>query len=553
MRRNFQHTRHKMKKTLTLSANATALLLSLYTAVVFNIGYWQKVWQQTVGIGENDYWLLGTMPFFLMAAFYLFWQLMLLPHLHRLLVPLLLILGAGASYAVMVQGIYFNSEQIDNILQTNPTEASAWISVPFLGWVALVGILPALLYTCCLKVRTNRPLFRRVLWRLVGMAAPIVVTALIAAVAYQNYASFYRNNKVLNHLIVPINFVGASFKAAYNAYDARRPFEPIGLDAKRTASDSPRKNLLVIVVGETTRAQNWGLNDGAPDTTPQLAQRTDIVNFTNVTSCGTSTAISVPCMFSKMNRANYDGSTAKHQENLMDILKRVNLYTNWHENDGGCKGVCDRIPNNNTFQTIADAATQCKGNLCYDTALLENLPQEIDRLPNDGVIVLHTTGSHGPAYYERYPDALRRFTPTCDTNQIQNCNHDQLVNTYNNTILAVDDMLAKTIGILQNRSDLNTALLYLSDHGESLGENGIYLHAAPYAVAPPQQTRIPMIFWASPSFYADNGIDAGCLKQRRTQPYSHDNLFHSVLGLFRISTQEYRADLDLFAACLKPQ
>ena len=170
-------------------------------------------------------------------------------------------------------------------------------------------------------------------------------------------------------------------------------------------------------------------------------------------------------------------------------------------------------------------------------------------MPNDGVIVLHTMGSHGPAYYQRYTDDFRKFTSTCDTNQIQDCNQEALRNTYNNTVLYIDHMLAATINLLRQQENTDTALWYVSDHGESLGENGMYLHAAPYAVAPKEQTHVPMIFWASENWYRHTGVSAACMKQSADKAYSHDNWFHSVLGINDVHTQAYQRDLDIFAAC----
>ena len=305
---------------------------------------------------------------------------------------------------------------------------------------------------------------------------------------------------------------------------------------------------MILVIGETTRAQNWGLNPNAPATTPQLKNTSGVINYPNVSSCGTATAVSVPCMFSKMNRANYNGNLAHHQENVMDILQRAGLYTSWRDNDDGCKGVCDRIKHIDIRQLAQ--AQQCGTEGCFDLALLNQLEQEIQTLPQDGIIVLHTMGSHGPAYYQRYTPEFRRFTPTCDTNQIQDCRPLELQNTYNNTILYIDHFLTQTIALLEKQSQLNAALWYLSDHGESLGENGIYLHGTPYLIAPSQQTHIPMIFWANQGWYQATQLSPTCLKQRANQAYSHDNLFHSLLGIWHIQTSEYQPSLDLFAPCM---
>ncbi len=538
-------------KTFKLSANKIILLFTLYFVLVLNIGFWRNVLEHAPLNNASNWLLLATMPLFIIAAMNVCLQIVFWPKVNRVLFPLILVLAAGASYAVMTQGIYFNADQIQNILQTNQTEASAWISMKFISWLLFTGILPALLYILFIRVEPKNRWWKGWLWRLASVAVSLGVILAVAATSYQNYASFFRNNKGITHQIIPVNFIGASFKTAYNYYDAHRPFEAIGEDAKRLSPQGAKKNLMVLVVGETTRAENWGLNDGAPDTTPQLKQMADVINYPQASSCGTSTAISVPCMFSRMSREEYNGNTAKHQENLLDMLQRAGLYTSWRENDSGCKEVCNRIKRIDMHKTIADAAAQCKGDLCYDTVLLDKLQEEIDTMPNDGIIVLHTNGSHGPAYFERYPPELRKFTPTCDTNQIQDCDLSKLANTYNNTIVAIDDMLAKTIQLLKADDKVNSALWYFSDHGESLGEKGLFLHAAPYAIAPSQQTHIPMIFWASPGFYSDRKLDEACMRQTAQQPKSHDHVFHSLLGIFDIGTQEYKKEWDMFAACRK--
>ncbi|MCP1660116.1 phosphoethanolamine transferase [Neisseria perflava] len=530
--------------SVTLSSNQVIMLFSLYTALVFNIGYWQSVYR----LAHTDTMLMVTMPLFIVAALNLIMQLLFWPKLHRVLIPLLLMAGAGVSYAVMVQGIYFNADQINNIVQTDATEAAAWLSMKCVLWVCLTGILPALWYAFCVKLKP-RGVVHGTAWRGFSAGLSLVVIAAVGSLSYQHYASFFRNNKGIHYQITPTNFIGSGFKALYNAYDECRPFEKIGEDAVLLAQQGARKKVLVLVVGETTRAQNWGLNPGAPDTTPQLKNTDGVINYPEVQSCGTATNVSLPCMFFRYNRTDYSTNTAKHQENLLDILKRAGLYVSWRENDGGSKGVADRVQYVDMGEKLGKSDPRCHGSLCYDAVLLDGLHEEIRAMPSDGVIVLHTNGSHGPTYYQRYPQNLRKFTPTCDTNQIQDCSHQALVNTYNNTIVAVDDMLAQTIKLLNEEQDADTAMLYLSDHGESLGENGLYLHATPYVVAPKEQTHVPMVFWADSGFYRSSGMDKNCLRQHAAGAYSQDNLFHSVLGVMNVGTKEYQAQQDMFAAC----
>lgn len=188
---------------------------------------------------------------------------------------------------------------------------------------------------------------------------------------------------------------------------------------------------------------------------------------------------------------------------------------------------------------------------CYDEVLFHGPEAYIDQLQGNGIIVLHTIGSHGPTYNHRYPPAFRKFTPTCETNQIQECSKEQLINTYDNTILYVDYVVDKAIELLKSRQEkFTTSLIYLSDHGESLGEQGAYLHGLPYAIAPEVQKHVPMLIWLSPDYQQRYAIDAGCLKQQaKTRKYSQDNLFSTLLGITGVQTQVYTPSEDILAAC----
>ena len=182
--------------------------------------------------------------------------------------------------------------------------------------------------------------------------------------------------------------------------------------------------------------------------------------------------------------------------------------------------------------------------------MIRSLSAILDHLRGDTLIVLHPQGSHGPAYYRRYPEAFRRFTPDCRTQQVQTCSQPEIVNAYDNTIVYTDDILAEVIAQLRRRAvGLDTAMLYLSDHGESLGENGLYLHGMPYSLAPAEQTHVPFMLWLSPQLEAHAGLRRQCLLDNADISYSHDNLFHSVLGLFRIRTDAYEPAMDILEEC----
>ncbi len=328
------------------------------------------------------------------------------------------------------------------------------------------------------------------------------------------------------------------------------PLVRIGEDAHMApqAHADGKKHLTILVVGETSRADNFSLGGYARETNPRLA-KDDVFYFPHTTSCGTATAISVPCMFSGMPRKDYNEQLASHQEGLLDILQRAGLSVLWNENDGGCKGVCNRVPHQNMTQR--NLPGQCIDGECYDEVLFDGLDEYIRNLKQDGVIVIHTIGSHGPTYYHRYPPAFRRFTPTCDTNEIQTCSRQQLINTYDNSVLYVDYVVDKAIALLKAHQErFTTSLVYLSDHGESLGEDGVYLHGLPYHIAPDTQKHVPMLIWLSDAYQAQYGVDKSCMQTRAARDaYSQDNLFSTMLALAGVQTQAYHAADDILAPC----
>jgi lipid A ethanolaminephosphotransferase len=311
--------------------------------------------------------------------------------------------------------------------------------------------------------------------------------------------------------------------------------------------------LLVLVIGETARADHFSLNGYQRPTNPELATR-QLLSFTEVSSCGTSTAASLPCMFSHLGRKGYDGRAREH-ENLLDLLQHAGLAVLWLDNQAGCKGLCARVPQANANSPASgDArllAGLCDGEECLDEALLRGIDQRLAALPAERraqgiVLVMHQMGSHGPAYYKRSPADRKPFQPECTTNVLQQCAREAVVNAYDNSIVYTDHVLSQAIGWLQDQAGAyDASLLYVSDHGESLGENNLFLHGLPYAVAPREQTHVPMLLWLP----SQRSAQLACLRARRDAALSHDNLFHTVLGLVGVTAAEYQPALDLMAAC----
>ncbi|MFT4047348.1 MAG: phosphoethanolamine--lipid A transferase [Solimonas sp.] len=479
------------------------------------------------------------------ALFSLFsWRRTLKPVL-----ALVLAFSAATAYFIDQLGTVIDTGMIRNVFETNAREAGELLT-PALGW-----------YLCS---RALLPIAAVVAWPLAGggdrrrrrlatAAWPALLLATAAATLLAQFKDFSiigREHRELGHLFNPFAPAQSLLKyAASEMPHAALPVDPLGRDATRPApAAGEHPQVVVLVLGETARAADFGIDGYARDTTPHLAALDNLVNFGRATSCGTATAQSVPCMFSLLGRERWKPEPSAQYVDVLDMLAHTGVAEHWRDNDGGCKGVCDSAE---TVDVTKDGpAGLCDADGCHDEILLRDLPALLDAAHGDTLIVLHQMGSHGPAYDRRYPAAWRRYMPACESAQPQNCAHDELVNAYDNTIVYTDHLLDAVLDQLRARSErLDTALIYLSDHGESLGENGLYLHGFPYALAPIEQKQVPFVAWLSPQLQKRQNLHMNCARQEAQKPHSQDDLSPLLLGLFEVHSGAYRADLDPLAAC----
>ncbi|WP_145483343.1 phosphoethanolamine transferase EptA [Yersinia aldovae] len=540
------NVRHKLQCNGLTFILASTLFFTLFQNALFIVKAWSLIHFDTI----DSYLFAATIPVVIFCALNIIFSLLALPMLRKSIMILFLLGSAAANYFIFSYGAVIDANMMQNAFETNAQEATALFTPRMAVWLLVLGIMPAII-VCFVHIKATRPWWYMLGLRVANILISFVIILLIAALFYKDYASLIRNNKSIVKMLTPSNFVTGSFQFAKHKYFTRNmPLLRIGEDADKgpVIRGQQKKTVVILVVGETARAENFSLGGYGRETNPRL-QKQDVTYFKNASSCGTETAVSVPCMFSNMARKNYDATLASHQEGLMDILAHAGLNLLWRDNDGGCKGACDRIPHQDVTQL--QLAADCTDGVCLDNALLYKLDDYINGLTGDGVIVLHQMGSHGPAYYRRSSPEINKFSPTCDSNQIQDCPPQALVNSYDNSILYTDTMLDNTIKLLQQHSErFNTALVYLSDHGESLGENGLYLHGTPYMFAPSQQTHIPFLMWLSPDYTKNYGINRQCLTDSaQHDEISQDNLFHTLLGMMNIQTKEYQSGLDLLQKC----
>lgn len=522
------------------SPQAVSLTVSLFIVLFDNQLFWHNL-AERLGLGEFDHWrLILTLGLILILLFHAVFSLASFRISFKPLLAGILLLAAGVSYFADAYGVIIDKSMIRNILETDVREAGELVTWPLARHLLGYGILPAALI---IAAPIDYPAWRKGwLLRTGGIAASLALALTLFMTDYKGFVLFGRKNRDLQVFInpsYPLYSLNKVIKIPRPA-QATEPPQMVATDAVREARGS--RSVIVLVVGETARASELALNGYERNTNPYTS-RQGIINFTDVQSCGTATAESVPCMFSSLDRDHFSRDKAAGLENLLDILQRTGVKVVWRDNDSGSKGVADRVVYEDfSKRTGSDFCSE--GN-CYDEVLLEGFDELIRNTREDLLVVLHIKGSHGPSYYKRSPAGLKAFTPECTQDNVQDCPRETIVNAYDNTIVYTDYLLGKIIDLLRTE-DADSAMLYVSDHGESLGENGIYLHGLPYLLAPREQTQVPMQFWASEKFLADHSIDKATLLASQEEPYSHDNLFHSLLGLFKVRTSLYRSELDLF-------
>lgn len=529
-----------------LTTNQLLLLTCSYLALILNLPFLIRTSMAITALDNYNIFFLISLPFFLLGLTLLLQGLIAFRWLTKPILILTVSVSALIFYATITYGIVFDYGMVQNTLETDTAEAFSYLNIYAIGFFIIFGALPSwIIYSTKL---TYQPFFKELLSRLKLISSSILLVFIIAAIFYSNYASVGRNNREVTKYIVPYAMIDASYKFVRNHYF----YPPLKFKLLDTAPsivrDNNKKHVTVMVLGETARAMNFSLN-GYEKPTNQYTEKQGVVSFSNVTSCGTATAISVPCMFSRLSKDNYNKRIAIAQQNVVDIIHLAGADVLWiSNNNGSCKGVCTRVKNT---QIATDKSNPlCDGEYCYDEALLAPLRAKLNNLSHENtLIVLHMIGSHGPTYYKRYPKDKRVFTPDCQRSDIQNCSQEELLNTYDNTIAYTDFVLSKVItemSVLAAKESIETSVLYVSDHGESLGEKGVYLHGLPYTFAPDEQTHIPMIYWADNQ---QTDVNLNCLNQMSDTPLSHDNIFDTLLSIMSIRSKAYINDNDSFINC----
>ncbi|MBT2301725.1 phosphoethanolamine--lipid A transferase [Variovorax paradoxus] len=538
------------------SARSVVVWLSLYLAFAAN---W-PLWSELARIGGAPSVYVPSIAVVLLLTMCGSVALLSFTAWSRWMKPLwfaVVVIAAVAQHYMQSYRVVMDPSMLANAMQTDAHEARDLLSWRLLFHVLLVAALPA---WALWRVRIVPLDLVSQAWRNALLLLAAVALAVGGALAMnRQLAPLMRNNVHLRYMINPLaSIYSAGAVVIKPMFKRSGKLVPISGGAALGASYAAqaRPPLFVLVVGETARADHFALNGYARDTTPELAAR-KVLSWRDVHSCGTNTLASVPCMFSPLGKTAFEARKDDY-ENLMDVLQAAGLAVFWLDNQaGGCKGVCDRVPHASAFDTVDPSVKNalCEGDECLDDVMLHGLDARLAALPAERrgkgvVLVMHQMGSHGPAYYKRSSPDAKRFLPECKSNALAECSHSELLNAYDNSIGYTDRFLGKTIDWLQSQSkNYDTALLYLSDHGESLGEYGLFLHGVPYSFAPEVQKHVPMVTWFGDGISARRKLSPSCMEARLDAPLTHDNLYHTVLGVMDVTTPTYKPALDALASC----
>ena len=528
----------------TLSVTVSIIFMLIINHKIWSIYFSARSIDSLTAVSELI--TFGLFLFFLILALF---SLFAFKYLQKPALIFFFLSSSIAMYFSNTLNVYFDVDMVANIFETDYREATELIVKPLFISIALFGLLPSLLLY---KIHIEYlPPKKQTIQNTVLVFGSLSAAVLMALPHYASHSSFVRsNNTALLGSILPSSYIQSTYKYAKKQWQFSEEHK-----IRKILDDAPSKNVrwngyskplaLVFIVGETARADSFSLQSNDPD---GYLKKENLVYFSNFSSCGTNTVISVPCMFLPFNKSEYSRNLQYKYENILDISLKSGINTFWLDNLNGCKGLCQTV--RELRPNAADNPEFYHDKQFYDEVLVDNLANSIANTKGDQMRILHQMGSHGPAYYKRIPEAFIKHYPACLTEDFSQCSQEAIKNTYTDTIGYTEYIISKAISELEKLKETHdTALIYVSDHGESTGEMGLYLHGIPWILAPEEQTHIPALMWFSDSYIRSRHLNMNCLYQSKNKMHSHDNISHTILSLLDIETKVYQDKLDLLSPC----
>jgi len=493
------------------------LLMSFLNFLFFHLPFYSYVFDNVDYRSFNGVILIISLIILMLVlnafVFYLFFSLS--RNLGKFLLTIFFLINSTALYFINTYSVIIDESMIGNILNTTYEESSSFFSVKLVLYIIFLGVIPAIFIIKAQVIKDSLGKF------LTLSSLTLLFIAVLVFANASNWLWIDKNSKKLGGLAMPWSYsVNISL---FYIHKCKKNEKEILLP-KATIKDN-QKSVVVLVIGESARRQNFSLYGYNKNTNPLLSAEKNLFHF-EASSCATYTTAGVKCILEHTNSDDL-------YEILPNYLYRNNVEVIWRTTNWGEPPV--HIKN---YQNKEYLMKDCQGEGCnYDEILLTGLKEQIlHSKKNKVLIVLHTSTSHGPLYSKKYPSRFESFKPVCNSVELGKCSQQELMNAYDNTIVYTDYILSKIIDDLKELKEYKSTMIFVSDHGESLGEKNLYMHGVPLSIAPKEQYEIPFIVWVS-----DNS------KQLKTnETISQNHVFHSVLNFLNIQSPVYNEELNIF-------
>ncbi len=541
-----------IRTRLSQMLNFSLVKRNMMTALLWTLIYSAPFWTSLVKGAGNDSSMISSTLYMVSVLIVSFFfislsvleLISLLPiNIQRFVLGLLTVCGSLSFVCYELYGTIMTPDMIRNFLETNSAEASQYFSWSSLGLSCLMMAPGCFLF---MNQSNEQKRWANHFQKVAAFAASILLGALLLLGQLQPFSATMRNDKTLRYLIAPFNVVYSTGSTLLRDQSTDRQHKKQIVDANPKATIEPsRPTVFVLVIGETARSDNWQLAGYGRNTTPLLA-KDGVISFPKVQACGTSTDVSLPCMLSRIGRRDYDRNRILSEESLPSLLKRAGFEVTWVDNQSGSKGTSSGVKTVYLKDQVIDSINE----QCMDYLFVKDLKQRLSAASNHRpqVLIYHMMGSHGPAYNVRSESQDKVFGPVCTDSSFRTCSPASIVNAYDSSIHYTDRVLNGLLSVLKSNKNIDGGLIYISDHGESLGEAGLYLHGAPYYFAPEGQKVVPMVMWFSENFLKDYSVsETNLMKATKKTNIMHDHLYHTVLGLLKVKSTTYDRQWDLSA------
>ena len=501
-----------------ISTTAYILIISIINLLLFHVPFFKFVCVSLDCAQINSFKIFISLVILMLALNALVFYIIFIfsRKAGNILILLFFILNSIAIYFVKTYGVIIDKNMIGNILNTNYEESSNLFSFGLFYYLFFLGILPVIFF---LKIKVVKDSFKK------KISVISLLLIFILSLVYGNSKNWLwidKNSTKLGALVMPWSYVINTSR--FYIHKSKKNKKEIILPNSKILNSE--KSIIVLVIGESARSQNFSLLGYHKNTNPLLSQTKNIYSF-NASSCATYTTAGIKCMLEHK-------SSSKLYEILPNYLYRNGVEVIWRTTNWGEPPI--HIKN---YLNRRDLEKECTSNedCDYDGILLSGLKKQILASNKNKIfVVLHTSTSHGPTYNKKYPLKFKKFKPVCESVELAKCTNNELINAYDNTIIYTDYILYSLINSLKQLEEFKSAMLYVSDHGESLGENNIYLHGLPKSIAPKEQLEIPFIIWTSDSSQ----------QVKPNNNLSQNHVFHSVLKFLSIKSPIYNDNMSVF-------